>query len=387
MTALENRIEEALRAHAGDTPGLTALVSRDGEVCAVTLGTTDADREPMRRDSLFRIASMTKAVTAAAAMMLVEEGRLALDEPVTRLAPELTDLRVMRSLEGAIEDTVPMERPMTLEDVLTFRLGWGIVFAPPGAYPIQRAIAELGLVGFGMPDPSAPHGPDEWMARLGRLPLMAQPGRRWLYTTGSNLLGVLVARAAGQPLEEVLQARIFAPLGMIDTGFHVPPAKRSRLTTAFAPSKSGLVVHDDPRRSAWNKPPAFPAGDSGLVSTADDFLAFARMLLDGGRCGERQLLSAASVAAMTRDHLSPEQRADGQPILGQGRGWGYGVAVVVEPNPDGVPVGAYGWNGGFGSSWVSDPMRDVAAILLTQRMFDSPDPPEVHKAFWKAALA
>jgi CubicO group peptidase (beta-lactamase class C family) len=377
------KLEAILKDHIskGSAPGLVALVSRHGETHAFALGAMALEAAPpVRRDAIFRIASMTKPITAAVAMMLVEDGKLRLDEPIDRLAPELADRRVLKRLDGTLDDTVPAKRPITMEDVLTFRLGWGVVFAE--GYPILKAVEPL--AGFGMPNPASPIGPDEWMRRLSELPLMAQPGERWLYTTGSNLLGVLIARAAGKALELVFQERILGPLGMKDTAFWTPPEKLKRVVTGYFPQDGKLALFDPPN-GMYAKPPAFPAGDSGLVSTADDYAAFARFMFTGLAPDGRRLLSEASLKAMTTDHLTAAQRKDGQNILGPGRGWGYGLGVVVEPNVDGVAPGAYGWNGGFGSSWFNDPAWDLTAILLTQRVFDSPDPPQLHKDFWRAA--
>jgi CubicO group peptidase (beta-lactamase class C family) len=249
-------------------------------------------------------------------------------------------------------------------------------------YPIIKTVADL--PGFGMPNPKAPLTPDEFMQRLGALPLMAQPGAQWLYTAGSNVLGVLVARAAGKSLDAVLEERIFAPLGMKDTAFDIPRGKLHRFTTGYAPHNGALVLFDRPD-GMYLGAPAFPAGDSGLISTADDFAAFARFMKDGLAPDGRPLLREDSLRAMTTDHLTSAQREDGKIILGPGRGWGYGVGVRVEDSPYGVARGAYGWDGGFGTSWFNDPANDLTAILLTQRLFDSPDPPQVHKDFWKAA--
>jgi CubicO group peptidase (beta-lactamase class C family) len=215
---------------------------------------------------------MSKPVTAAAAMLLIADGKLKLDEPVDRLLPELADRRVLRSLEGPVDDTVPAQRPITVEDLLTFRLGWGFITKPPGTYPIQKKISELGIVGFGPPDPNMPFDGDEWIRRLGTLPLFAQPGQRWMYTTGSNILGVLIARASGQSFGDFLAERIFSPLGMKDTGFYVPSDKIDRLVTAYRPKDGSLEVWDDPATGGWSRPPPFEQGDAGLVSTADDHL-------------------------------------------------------------------------------------------------------------------
>ncbi|HEY1753122.1 MAG TPA: serine hydrolase domain-containing protein [Caulobacteraceae bacterium] len=369
---------------AGDAPGLVALASCGDDTQVAALGATALDgAQPMARDTIFRIASMTKPVTAVAALMLVEDGVLALDAPIERWLPELADRRVLTRPDAPLSDTTPANRAITVEDLLTFRCGLGLIFGSPEQFPILRAVAERKLMGFGPPDPTVDYGPDEYLRRLGELPLMAQPGEAWLYTAGSNILGVLIARAAGQPLGEVFRSRIFAPLGMKDTGFFT--RNPERLATAYA-SLDGRKVWDDPAASAYAQPPPFPAGDAGLVSTVDDFLAFSRFLLHGGLAGERRLLSTASVAAMRRDHLTAAQRAGGRPVLTADQGWGYGVAVTTARTAEGVPAGAFGWNGGLGTSWLADPATQTTALLMTQVAFTSPDPPPVHKALWRAAF-
>ena len=371
----------------GYAPGVVALISRGDQTHILPLGTKAfGDPTPMPRDALFRIASMTKAVTAAAVLMLVADGKLRLDEPVDRLLPELADRKVLKRIDGPLGDTVPAKRPITVEDLLSFREGFGIVFAEPGSTPLLRAIEGLQIVGFGPPNPSQPFGPDEWMKRLGTLPLMHQPGERWMYTTGSDIQGVLIARASGKTLPAFFQERILGPLGMKDTGFAVPQEKLGRLVPAYRQETGQVVASDLPTASRWAQEPLFPEGDSGLVSTAEDYLAFARLLLAEGMYGDKRLLSDASVRAMTSDHLTPAQRTDpaAAAILSKGRGWGYGVSVVSEPVPDGPPLDAFGWNGGFGASWISDPRNDLTAILLTQREFESADPPAIHKEFWAA---
>lgn len=378
-------VRAALEKHvaSGAMPGLVGLVARGDETHAFALGrmSRDAGAPAVARDTIFRIASMTKPLVAAAAMMLVEDGRLRLDEPVDRLAPELAGRQVLRSMGAALDDTVPATRPITVEDVMSFRLGWGIDFDDT---PFTRAAAEI--PGFGMPNPAAAFTPDSFMAALGELPLQAQPGERWLYTLGSNVLGVLVARAAGQPLEVFLQERLLVPLGMLDTGFFVPFAKQARLITGYMPDPSGLVRFE-PWNGLYGKPPSFPAGDSGLVSTADDYAAFARFLLSGVGLDGKRLLTDESLRAIRTDRLAPAQRQAGAPILGPDRGWGLGAGVYVQKSAQGVPVGAFGWDGGFGTSWFTDPASGLTAILLTQRVFDGPDPPIVHKDFAKAAVS
>ena len=235
-------VRGVLESHVarGYASGVVAIVGHGENIHVVTVGTKALGAvDPMRRDTIFRITSMTKPITAAAAMMLIEKGKLRLDEPVDRLLPELADRRVLKRIDGLLDDTTPAKRPITVEDVLSFRLGLGVLMAPPGAYPIQHAITEVGLMGFGPPDPSVPYDPDEWIRRVGTLPLMAHPGEQWMYTAGSNVLGVLIARASGRSLPEFLRERIFEPLGMKDTAFFVPAAKLDRLPACYRPTAEG----------------------------------------------------------------------------------------------------------------------------------------------------
>ncbi|MBU1374374.1 MAG: beta-lactamase family protein [Alphaproteobacteria bacterium] len=377
------RLEADLKANVakGQPPGLVALVARGDQTHIWPVGgMTLSGQPPVARDTIFRIASMTKPITAVAAWMLIEEGKLKLDEPIDRLAPELANRRVLKRMDGPLDDTVPAARPITLEDVLSFRLGWGIDFNPDA--PFVKATADL--PGFGMPNPSAPYTPDSWMKAMGALPLQAQPGERWLYTAGANVLGVLVARAAGKPLETVFQERILGPLGMTDTAFYCPPEKASRLITGYM-NDNGKLVPFAPYNDMFLKAPRFPAGDSGLVSTAEDFGGFAKFLFSGLAPDGKRLLSEASLKAMTTNCLTPAQMKDGEMILGSGRGWGLGLGVQVAASPYGVQPGAFGWDGGFGTSWFNDPAKGLTAIMLTQRVFDSPDPPSAHKDFWRDA--
>lgn len=381
------RMREVLTGHVarGDLPGLVALVARRGEVHVEAIGTTEAGGGgPMRRDAIFRIASVTKPVTAAAAMILVEECRLRLDDPVDELLPELADRKVLRRPDGPLDDTVPAQRPITLRDLLTHRMGLGAVMAPPGEYPIQRAMEEAGL----SPGPeAAPIGPDEWMKRLGNLPLVHQPGEKWMYHTGSDVLGVLMARATGQPLEEFLDERLFGLLGMKDTGFHVPADKLGRLPAAYRPDPEtgALVLDDHPRRTRWARPPAFLSAAGGLVSTADDLLAFCTMMLNKGRHGGERILSRPSVELMTTDQLTEEQKAENAVFFGGGSGWGLGVSVVTRRNDLAAVPGRFGWTGGTGTSVYTDPAEELIGILLTQRHLTSPMPPAVFRDFWTCA--
>jgi len=383
-TARLGRMHDIMASYVerGDVPGLVTLISRRGETHVDALGAMAVGgRDLMRRDTIFRIASMTKPITAAAAMILVEECNLRLDEPVDRLLPELAERRVLKRIDGPVDDTVPAIRSITLRDLLTLRLGIGVVMAPPRRYPIQEAMAEAGLA----PGPNPPAQTlDEWMARLGRLPLIHQPGETWLYHTGFDILGVLIARAAGQPLEQFLRERIFAPLGMTDTGFYVPAGKLDRLPPSYMadPDTGALMVHDDPSDSLWARPPAFP---SELVSTVDDYLAFYQMMLNKGRYGRERILSRPSVELMTTDQLTSEQKAGARVFFGDNSGWGFGVAVITRRDDLAAVPGRFGWNGGVGTSGYADPTEDIVGILMTQRLMESPDPPAVFRDFWTSA--
>ena len=385
-----SRMRNVMAGHVerGDVPGIVTLLSRRGEVHVDAIGAKAAGgSDPMRCDTIFRITSMTKPITAAATLILVEECRLRLDEPVDRLLPELSDRRVLKRIDGPLDDTVPVHRPITVRDLLTFRMGFGHVMRPPDATPIQRAVSEQQLGTLGPPKPQTPHAPDEWLRRFATLPLMHQPGRQWMYNAGSQVLGVLIARAAGRPLETFFRERIFDPLGMRDTGFSVPAATLDRLASCYQgnPATGALELHDGVADSQWSRPPVFPDAAAGLVSTVDDYLAFGRMMLDKGKHGRERILSRPSVEAMTSDQLTPEQRAEAGLFLGDNRGWGFGVSVVTRRDDVSSVPGRYGWDGGFGTSWSSDPREQVVAILLTQRLWDSPSPPRVYLDFWTSA--
>ncbi len=384
-----SRMHEVMAGYVerGDVPGLVTLVSRRGEVHVDVIGTQAfKDPDPMRRDTIFRISSMTKPIIAVATMILVEECKLRLDEAVDALLPELAERQVLKRLDGPLDDTVPAKRAITVRDLLTFRMGFGQMMAPPDAYPILSA-ASAQQIGMGPPSPSAMPAPDEWMRRLGSLPLMHQPGEKWMYNTGSDVLGVLIARASGQPLETFLRERIFEPLEMRDTGFSVPEASLDRLATSYwtDPASGKLTVYDQAVGGQWSHPPAFPSGAGGLVSTIDDYLAFGQMMLSQGKHGNERILSRLSVELMTTDQLTPEQKAASSLISGflDGHGWGFGVSVVIRRDDIAAVPGRYGWDGGLGTSWYSDPREDMVIILMTQCAWNSPSPPNVY--FWTSA--
>jgi CubicO group peptidase (beta-lactamase class C family) len=386
-----DRMRDVMAGHVErGVPGLVTLVSRRGEVHVEAIGMKAAGgpgaggNGPIRRDTIFRISSMTKPITAVATMVLVEECKLRLDEPVDRLLPELADRKVLKRLDGPLDDTVPAHRPISVRDLLTFRMGFGMIMAPPDSMPIQKALSER-MLGQGPPAPAATPAPDEWMRRLGTLPLMHQPGEQWMYHTGSDVLGVLIARASGQPFETFLRERIFEPLGMKDSGFSVPAAKMDRLTTSYWSNPVGL--YDEAAGGQWSRPPAFPSGGAGLVSTVDDYLAFGQMMLDQGKHGSERILSRLSVEVMTTDQLTPEQKVGSDLAAGffGSHGWGFGVAMVTRRDDVAAVPGQFGWDGGLGTSWRSDPKEEMVGILMTQRAWESPTPPPVTQDFWTSA--
>ena len=358
MTA--RQVMEAIRPYVdrGEVPGAVVGVCRDGEVSLDAAGATALDGgTPLSVDTLMRVSSNTKPMAAALTLVLAEDGVLALDDPVERFVPELAGHRVLRRLDASLEDTVPAERPATVEDLLTMRLGFGFVFE--GDCPVLGLAAEAQL-GIGPPDPSVPLTPDTWIARFAELPLLEQPGTVWRYDLAYGVLGVVLARAGGRPLEELLRERVLDPLGMAETDFVAPPG---RLPPCYAIGESGLVMFDDASNSRWATAPSFPDARGGLVSTAADLLRFASALLNGGN----GVLTADAVTAMTTDHLTPQQRRSPSALafLG-GSGWGYGVQVLTAENDASVRMPRYGWGGGLGTLWFSWPDQRTAAVLLTQ---------------------
>jgi CubicO group peptidase (beta-lactamase class C family) len=353
----------------GEVPGIVTLLSRHGETRVDAIGAQSFDGTPMQRDTIFRIASMTKPIIALATMMLLEQCALRLDEPVQRLLPELSDRRVLTRIDAPLDDTVPANRPITVRDLLTFRMGSGMVLGQSTPPPIQVATVEQQLQSFG---PRTPHAPDEWIRRFATLPLIDQPGEVWRYNTGSELLGILIARASDRPLEMFLRERIFEPLGMVDTGFSVPTDKRGRLAAAYVPDPAtgSPRLFDGSDDTEWGSPPPFPSGGGGLVSTVDDYHAFARLLANGGVHDGRRLVSRPAVEAMTTDQLTAEQRARSPFLPGfwDTFSWGFGVSVVTRRTGIAAVPGRYGWDGAFNTSWGNDPREGLTAIFMPQRL-------------------
>ncbi|MFI6444206.1 serine hydrolase domain-containing protein [Kitasatospora sp. NPDC050543] len=389
------RLREVLARHveSGRIPGLVALVGRGDETHVEAIGTMRHDGGlPMRRDTIFRMASTTKPVAVAAATILLDECRLRLDEPTDRWLPELADRRVLKRADGPLEDTVPARRPITVRDLLTSTFGLGLDMTARTS-PIMGAFFEQKIYGqedgWLLPEP----GPDEWMRRLGTLPLMYQPGERWLYNVGDDVLGVLVARVTGQPFETFLRERVFDPLGMKDTGFHVPADKIARLPPLYAPDpQTGeFIVEDEAEGGHHSRPPAFQSGGGGLDSTVDDYHAYFRMLLDHGMHGTQRILSRPAVELMTTNRLTPEQLAAREALarnvvhlshgLGQHGGWGFGTAVRTYRG-DFAPIGQFGWDGGAGTTTYADPDNQLIGILLTQTGMSTPDSARAIHDFW-----
>jgi len=272
---------------------------------------------------------------------------------------------------------------------LTYRMGFGSVMAKADTYPIQKWICEYRIGGDGPMLPSDAPGMDEWLRRLGSLPLLAQPGERWMYHVSGDALGALIPRVSGKSLGTFMRERIFDPLGMKDTAFHVPPEKIGRLPACyfFNRETNKLDFFDDPVNSAWRVAPPGESGGGGLVSTIDDYLAFSRMMLEKGRHGREQILSRASVELMTSDHLTPEQRVGAEIFFGTHSSWGLGMAVDIRREEIYHTPGRFGWTGGFGTTAYTDPAENKIGILFTQRMMDSPDAPRIFTDFWTLAYA
>ncbi|SEH82015.1 CubicO group peptidase, beta-lactamase class C family [Mycolicibacterium rutilum] len=357
-------IREAI--DAGLLAGAVTLVWHAGQVRQVNeLGFRDVDaRLPMQRDTVFRIASMSKPVTVAAAMALIEEGKLALTDPVAKWLPELSDMRVLADPQGVLDKTVPARRAITIDDLMTHRSGLAYAFSVLG--PLARAYGRM----------SFRQDQDRWLAELAQLPLAHQPGDRLTYSHATDVLGIALARIEGKPLSDVLAERIFEPLGMVDTGFSVTPAGRRRAATMYKLDKDNKLQHDVMGPPPITDPP-FCTGGAGLWSTADDYLRFARMLLAGGTLDGVRVLSEDSVRLMRTDRLTDEQKR--QPFLGApfwvGRGFGLNLSVVTDPaksrqlfGPGGV--GTFSWPGAYGTWWQADPSADVILIYLIQNLPD-----------------
>ena len=359
---------------SGRITGYAAGVRIGGRTAIRAGGRTalGADAPRVREDTLFRLASVTKPIGAALALGLVEDGALALDDPIGRSLPECARPRVLVAPDAPLERTTDARRPVTVRDLLAFTSGWGVGMAdtPPRAAMLERGV-HPGPLPIRM-------SADEFVATVAGLPLAFQPGEGWLYDTGLDLLGVLLARATGRSLSDLLAERVTGPLGMTSTAFWT--SEVDRLAAAYLPGPNGLEVLDPPA-GQWAGPPPFEELSSGLLSTAGDVLRFLTAMADGGG----PVLSADSVALMTADALTDAQRAQARPIVGPGRSWGLGTAVDLEATGPGMAAGRWGWDGGTGTSARVDPSRDAVGILLTQRMMTGPQ--DGFDDFWGAVAA
>jgi CubicO group peptidase (beta-lactamase class C family) len=374
-------LADALARHvdAGDVPGLVAVVGRGSDLDVTVLGDKAIGGPPVREDSLFRIASIGKPIMAAATLALVADGVVALDDPVDGLLPELAAPRVVRSLTSPVDDTVPASRAITVADLLRSTNGHGFPsdFSAPAAVLLAERLLQ------GPPQPQHVLPPDEWMAVLGEIPLLHQPGEGFTYNAAFDILGVLVARASGRSLPAYLAERILRPLGMDETGFAFAAGTDARRTSYYRRTDGGDLELIDGPDGQWASEPPFPSGAGGLVSTAADLVAFERMLLAGGG----DVLPTELVTAMTTDQLTPAIRATDSVFL-DGQSWGYGGGVDVDGRrqPWNVP-GRYGWIGGTGTSAYVVPADDSIAILLTQVQLGGPDGAPVLDTFARAAAA
>jgi CubicO group peptidase (beta-lactamase class C family) len=352
---------------SGDLSGFVTLLFRHGEIAQInTLGQRDMEKKlPMERDTLFRIASMTKPVTSIAALMLMEEGKFKLDDPIAKWAPEFAHMKVLEDATGPVDQTVPAERQITFDDLFTHRSGLAYGFSSTGpiAHEYGRVLGDV---------LNSAHAQDEWMKRLATLPLLYQPGERFHYSHSTDVLGFLVGRIAGMPFREFLMQRIFGPLGMHDTDFYVPPAKRARAAVVYRMNTEKNHLEPVPF-TQFDQPPNFCGGGGGLISTADDYLKFARLMLNKGELDGTRLVQTATVELMCTNRLTPAQRAI--PFLGaipmwDGMGFGLGVSVIDQPEKLGFlgmgGVGSFGWPGAFGTWWQADPANDLIMIYLIQ---------------------
>jgi CubicO group peptidase (beta-lactamase class C family) len=356
----------------GVVAGAQTLIYRRGTLAHTdVLGWQDeAAKIPLKRDTIYRIASMSKPITCVAALMLMEEGKFRLEDPIDKWLPELANRRVLKKPGGPLEDTVASPRPITVEDLLTQR--HGIASSLGGAEgPMVAALATL----------RDANNMDDWLARAGKIPLVAAPGEQFIYGSAHDILGHPVARASGMSFADFLQTRLFGPLGMVDTAFWVPKEKQNRLTVAygFDPASGKKTLSDAATQARATAPPKVTSGAGGLVSTGDDYVKFGRMLLGNGRLGDVRILSRKTVELMTTDFLTPEQRK--MPFFGdmefwKGQGYGLGVSVTdnIAQRREPASPGQYGWNGAFGTMWLNDPHEDMTAVMMIQTAFGETSP-------------
>ena len=368
----QDAVQQAVHAavESGDVPGVVAQVWRKGELCCdVVAGLRDVERRiPMDRAAIFGIASMSKPVTVALTLQLVDEGKLHLEDPITRWAPEFAQTRVLRRPDGPLDDTVPAVRAITVEDLMTHRSGLAYGFMTPP--PLGAAL--LARLGMGMESALAP---DAWLKSLAELPLVHQPGERFNYGLSIDVLGFVAARAFGTDLRSAMRERLFAPLDMVDTDFWIPPEKRSRMASFYVSSQPGQFIPSKVDAFTTDVPAAYASGGQGLVSTANDYLRFARMLMHDGKLDGVRVLKPQTVQLMRSNRYTAAQRQ--YPFMGHPftQGVGLGVSVITDATQPGTTgsVGSFGWPGAFGGWWQADPQEDMVLLWLQEC---SPAPPQ-----------
>ena len=369
----QDAVQRCARAavDSGDIPGVVAQVWRNGELCCdVAAGIRDVERKiPMDRSTIFAIASMTKPVTVALALTLLDEGKLRLEDPISRWAPEFGEMRVLLRSDGPLDDTVPAARPITVEDLMMHRSGLAYGFMSPP--PLGTALTAR--LGMGIDSALTP---DAWLRILSELPLVYQPGERFNYGLSIDVLGLVAARVLGINLRSAMRERLFAPLGMSDTDFWIPPEKRSRMAFLYQSAQPGQFVQTQVPGFTADVPPEFVSGGQGLLSTASDYLRFARMLLHDGEIGAVRVLQPATAQLLRRNRYTDAQRKQhfmmGRPFTS---GIGLGVSVVTDATDPGATggVGSFGWAGAFGGWWQADPQEDMVLLWLQEC---TPAPPQ-----------
>jgi CubicO group peptidase (beta-lactamase class C family) len=360
---------------SGDLPGVVSLVWRKGQVREIqTAGLRNIERKlPMERGTIFCLASMSKPVTVAAALMLVEQGRIRLEDSITKWTPEFVDMRVLRRPDGPLDDTYAAPRAITIEDLMTHRSGLSYSFLAPG--PLGGALMQK--IGMGIESSLTP---DEWMKTLAALPLAYAPGERFNYGHSIDVLGFILGRVAGTSLRQVMREQLFLPLRMADTDFWIPPASRERAAVIYTSPAPGTFTAVSIAGFVGAAPPAYTSGGQGLVSTAGDYLTFARMLLRGGEVHGVRVLKPETVRWMTSNRLTADQRLI--PFMGlpfwRGQGFGLGVYVITDSAQHAWmgagDAGAFGWPGAFGGWWQADPTEDMVLLWLQQTLPAPPGP-------------
>ncbi|MFZ1989666.1 MAG: serine hydrolase domain-containing protein [Alphaproteobacteria bacterium] len=361
---------------SGDIPGVLTVLWHKGELVQLnTLGMRDPQQKlPMTHDTIFAIASMSKPVTVATALTLVDAGKIKLDDPITKWAPEFANMRVLKKPDGPLDDTIPAPRAATIEELMTHRAGFAYGFIAPG--PIGGAL--LQKIGFGLDSPLTP---DEWLKTLAALPLVSAPGERFSYGHSIDVLGFIIARLQGQALGATMQDLLLGPLGMKDTFFWVPPEKRARRAATCISPSPGNFMPNPIKSVVADSPPAYTSGGQGLLTTADDYLTFARMLMGGGKVNGVRVLKEKTVARMTSNHITEAQRQLPSAVTNwKAQGYGYGVMTVedskaYEATGQGAgAAGTYGWGGAFGGWWQNDPKQETTLIWLQECLPMPPQP-------------